>query len=47
MSYEKNVSEMLNKKYGLNVTKTVDVTQCKRRKGTPLIPYLWSQISFI
>lgn len=41
------MSEMLNKKYGLNVTKTVDVTQCKRRKGTPLIPYLWSQISFI
>ena len=35
----KEMAEQLNRKYGLNITKTVDISQYKRRKGTPSLSY--------
>ena len=33
------MAEHLNRTYNLNISKKVNITQCKRRKGTPLLSY--------
>ena len=35
----KELAEQLNRKYGLNITATLDISQYKRRKGTPSLSY--------
>ena len=40
----KEMAERLNKTYHLNITKRLDITQYKRRKGTPLLSYWLAQI---
>lgn len=35
----KEMAEQLNRMYGLNITKTLDISQYKRRKGTPSLSY--------
>lgn len=35
----KKMAKRLNQTYGLNITKTLDISQYKRRKGTPTISY--------
>jgi hypothetical protein len=35
----KEMAEQLNRKYGLNITTTLDISQYKRRKGTPSLSY--------
>jgi predicted SprT family Zn-dependent metalloprotease len=35
----KKMAKRLNQAYGLNITKTLDISQYKRRKGTPSISY--------
>lgn len=40
----KKMAKRLNQIYGLNITKTLDLSLYKRRKGTPLLSYWFSQI---
>ena len=40
----KEMAERLNKTYHLNITKRLDISQYKRRKGTPLLSYWLAQI---
>ena len=40
------MARKLNRKYKLHVTPTLDITHYSRRKGTPLISYLWSRIRY-
>jgi hypothetical protein len=35
----KKMAKRLNQTYGLNITKTLDISQYKRREGTPSISY--------
>jgi predicted SprT family Zn-dependent metalloprotease len=35
----KNMAKRLNQTYGLNITKTLDISQYKRREGTPRFTY--------
>lgn len=35
----KKMAKRLNQTYGLNITKTLDISQYKRREGTPTISY--------
>ena len=35
----KKMAKQLNQTYGLNITKTLDISQYKRREGTPSISY--------
>lgn len=35
----KKMAKRLNQTYGLNITKTLDISQYKKRKGTPTISY--------
>lgn len=39
----KKMAKRLNQTYGLNVTKTLDMSQYKRREGTPKISYWLAQ----
>ena len=39
----KQMAKRLNETYGLNVTKTLDITKYKRREGTPTISYWLAQ----
>lgn len=41
----KKMAERLNKTYSLNITKTVDLSKLKRRKGTPSLLY-WFAMHF-
>ena len=40
----KKMAKRLNQMYGLNITKTLDLSQYKRRKGTPLLSYWFSRL---
>ncbi|MBR4897546.1 MAG: SprT-like domain-containing protein [Prevotella sp.] len=40
----KKMAKRLNQSYNLNVTKNLDISQYKRRKGTPTISYWLAQI---
>ena len=40
----KKKAEMLNMEYGLHITPKIDVSQCKRREGTPQMLYWLSQL---
>ena len=39
----KKMAKRLNQTYGLNITKTLDISQYKRREGTPTISYWLAQ----
>ena len=39
----KKMAKRLNQTYGLNITKTLDISQYKRREGTPAISYWLAQ----
>ena len=39
----KKMAKRLNQIYGLNITKTLDISQYKRREGTPTISYWFAQ----
>lgn len=39
----KKMAKRLNQTYGLNITKTLDISQYKRREGTPTILYWLAQ----
>jgi hypothetical protein len=39
----KEMAERLNKTYGLHITKILDITQYKRRKGTPGLSYWFAK----
>ncbi|MBR3067073.1 MAG: SprT-like domain-containing protein [Prevotella sp.] len=39
----KKMAKQLNRDYGLNITKTLDMSQYKRREGTPTISYWLAQ----
>ena len=39
----KKMAKRLNQAYGLNITKTLDISQYKRREGTPTISYWLAQ----
>lgn len=39
----KEMAERLNKTYGLHITKILDITQYKRRKGTPVLSYWFAK----
>ncbi len=39
----KKMAKRLNQAYGLNITKTLDILQYKRREGTPTISYWLAQ----
>ena len=39
----KKMANRLNQTYGLNVTKLLDLSKYKRRKGTPMISYWLAQ----
>lgn len=39
----KKMAKRLNQAYGLNITKTLDISQYKRREGTPAISYWLAQ----
>lgn len=39
----KQMAKQLNQAYGLNISKTVDISQYKRREGTPTISYWLAQ----
>lgn len=39
----KKMAKRLNQAYGLNITKTLDMSQYKRREGTPTISYWLTQ----
>ena len=39
----KKMAKQLNRDYGLNITKTLDMSQFKRREGTPTISYWLAQ----
>lgn len=39
----KKMAKQLNQTYGLNITKTLDISQYKRREGTPTIFYWLAQ----
>ena len=39
----KEMAERLNKTYGLHITKILDITQYKRRKGTPALSYWFAK----
>ena len=40
----KQMAKLLNETYGLNITKTLDISQYKRREGTPTISYWLAQL---
>lgn len=40
----RQMSECLNRTYGLNISSYLDLSKYKRRKGTPIISYWLSQI---
>jgi len=40
----KQMAKLLNETYGLNITKTLDISQYKRREGTPTISYCLAQL---
>lgn len=40
----KKMAKELNQKYGLHITTTLDISQYKRRQGTPSLSYWLSQI---
>ena len=42
----KEMAERLNKTYGLHITKILDISQYKRRKGTPALSYWFAKNLF-
>lgn len=40
----KKMAKRLNQSYNLNITKNIDISEYKRRKGTPTISYWMAQI---
>jgi len=43
----KEMTEQLNRKYGLNITTTLDISQYKRREGAPSLSYWFVKIFYM
>ena len=43
LAAKQKMAKRINQMYGLNITKLLDITQYKRREGTPTISYWFAQ----